>query len=251
MVANVSLRPAPSLPLRTHVLGVLIVSGGTLAALPFRRYQPIPDASAAPTQVTGPTQSDIGDTKLHMLADHSGSDEASDAAASDLLVAQLPHWTPAAAPQPRHVTIPLTYEDLAVPVVPAEQSEVSSPNDLSARNGQPGQSGTSDRPGPADQRFNATVTARQQQLRKERSASRFVPRIESLALSNQDDAKPTAAAVEADSLGPFPPSIGSAPEPTMIPRSTKLASVSSHQNVAPLPAAESAQRVRHWIRQPE
>ena len=65
--ANLSIHPAPSLPLRTLTLGVLIVSGGTLASLPFRRYQAIPDASSGPVQATGPTQSELGDSNVEKL----------------------------------------------------------------------------------------------------------------------------------------------------------------------------------------
>lgn len=112
------------------------MSGGTLAALPFRRYQSSQDASIAPAAVSGPSNS--------ALDSHPSTDPVQMAAVTPSLDS-LPTWDPAPAPtQSRQPDIPLTYEDLALPV---------------------------DQPAAIERRFNATARVQEQRLQNQRGPS--------------------------------------------------------------------------------
>ena len=202
--------------MRTLTLGVLIVSGGTFAALPFRRYHGIPDASATPVQVTGPTHSALdaaepGSGVFNALA--TGESPGDAVAELEGLAAKLPSWSEAVAPQPpRRVDIPLSYEDLAQPIDP---------------------------PVAIEERFNATSTVREKQLQRERVAGLVMPAMESLAVAQQQQLQQAADSLSA--VGAQTP-----------PASASLASTSSRdQHLERLPRAEPVERDRHWIRQPD
>lgn len=200
--------------MRTLTLGVLIVSGGILAALPFRRYQTIPDASLGPAQATGPTQSAISDTSLQMLVDSQTASSAEETPAAD-----LPIWSPPAQPQRRNASIPLTYEDLMVPI---------------------------DRPDQVEQRFSATVSARQSRQDDGRLPEIVMPALESLGLTQQDEIKSQISVVAVDTDRPQSMSHDTH-------RKTTLASASwrSGATDALPPSDQTTRRERHWIRQPD
>jgi hypothetical protein len=200
--------------LRTLTLGVLIVSGGILAALPFRRYQTIPDASTGPAQATGPTQSAISERSLKMLVDSksAGSSEA-------LSPPELPIWTPPEQPKRRSESIPLTYEDLLVPI---------------------------DRPDNVQQRFSATVEARQSQPDNSRLPELVMPALESLALSQQHEIESRIAVVGVDADRPRANSRESQREATLASATWRSAATDALP-----PADQTMRRQRHWIRQPD
>ena len=218
--------------MRTLTLGVLIVSGGTLAALPFRKYQAIPDASSAPAQVTGPTQSALDQSNNSVLVTNDSlakeppkqtSEErfvALDTAALDAAVldasvvaSNLPPWQPnAPSPTPRSSDIPLSYEDLALPI---------------------------DQPPPIVKRFNATVPIREQQLERERVSELVMPAMEQLAVTQQLELERVAESVRSftseQSSGKAKGSLASSRE----------------SSIEPLPSESPNDRNRHWIRQPD
>jgi hypothetical protein len=234
--------------LRTLTLGVLIVSTGTLAALPFRRYQAIPDASAAPAQVTGPAQSAL-DRPVSPSTTETGDLDPSPAgslsvAAVDASLASIglplsqfpvpnsgvqdaPDPTSADPPpgssqahvRPRHNgDVPLTYEDLAMPICD---------------------------PQVIQRRFNATRRSRESKLQRERVAGLLMPAMESLAVSQQEEIRRVAEAASPDPI--------TTPEEVDSKASASLASAASttrEENLERLPASQPQQRQRHWIRQP-
>ena len=81
----------------------------------------------------------------------------------------LPAWQPSSpAPAPRNADIPLTYDDLVLPIDP---------------------------PPPIAQRFGATVPIREQELEEERVAALVMPEIEQLAVSEQIELQRVAESV--------------------------------------------------------
>ncbi len=208
--------------MRTLTLGVLIVSGGTLAALPFRKYQAIPDASAAPAQVTGPTQSalDQSDTSVLVTNDspakeppNQTTEERFVALDTAVLVSNLPPWQPnTPSPTPRSSDIPLTYDDLAFPIEP---------------------------PPPIAQRFNATAAIREQTLEQERVSALVMPAMEQLAAAQQLELQQVAENVRtvSDRLNES--------------RATGSLASSRDAGVEALPDETPVDRDRHWIRQPQ
>ncbi len=94
--------------LRSLTFGVLIVVIGTFAALPFRRYratqQPLP-----PTEATGPTQSALGGLEFEMLVE----DSTLEAGFPSLALPTAEAWQ---SPK-RQIRMPLTYDDLGVPLM--------------------------------------------------------------------------------------------------------------------------------------
>jgi len=165
-------------PLRTLTLGVLIVSGGTLAALPFRRYQAIPDSSTNPVHVTGPTNSALQMGPPDAITqDAFRHPQASDAMPPGSILATHSPAIEAARQQPRpqdgilasrqrRSDVPLTYEDLMLPI---EMPEV------------------------VQERFNATAAVKSIQMDKERLANKELPRMEKMVATQ---AQPPAAATD-------------------------------------------------------
>ena len=162
--------------MRTLTLGVLIVSGGTLAALPFRRYQAIPDSSTSPVHVTGPTSSALqmdaanaissgafGPPQMaeailpgSILATHSknigvSGTQQGDQKSSD----RIPSL---ANTKPAHGG-PLTYEDLVLPI---------------------------EMPDIVQQRFNATAAVKSIQMEKESFAKTDKSRMEPMTANSSD-----------------------------------------------------------------
>ena len=171
-------------PLRTLTLGVLIVSGGTLAALPFRRYHAIPDSSTTPVHATGPTNSalEMGATSPvsgaafappqmaeailpgSILATHSKNTGVSGTqprrpTGSDRI-------TPLAKTEPSHGG-PLTYEDLVLPI---------------------------EMPDIVQQRFNATAAVKSIQMDKDRFANTDKSRMEPMTATSSGSAGPSLLA---------------------------------------------------------
>ena len=162
--------------MRTLTLGILIVSGGTLAALPFRRYQAIPDSSTTPIHATGPTIS-----ALQMDANSSISQaifsppQMSEAMLPGSILA--PHSetpgvagtkqrqesssnrvTSMARTPPSHGS-PLTYEDLVLPI---------------------------EMPDIVQQRFNATAAVKSIQMERERVAKTDKSKMEPMTTTSSD-----------------------------------------------------------------
>jgi len=134
-----------------------------LAALPFRRYQSTPDASAAPAALSGPAQSAL-DKMPKAEADHSTIAVSS--------LDALPTWNPEPAPQPpRQIDIPLTYEDLAMPI---------------------------DQPAAIQQRFNATAAVRQQQIERQRESGLVMPSMEAMTLDQREQIETLPAPTATD-----------------------------------------------------
>ena len=226
-----------TVPLRTLTLGVLIVSGGTLAALPFRRYQAIPDASAVPTQVTGPAQSALDGPVPGRRSDAVVRESPDAADLNDaVLASHVPSWQPPTTPRPRQLDVPLTYDDLAVPI---------------------------DQPKPIQDRFNATAAVRQIQVERERVASLEMPPMESLVASQQEELQRVIASMETSqprqpahtpgtaggalaSTSLRPGRLGGSPA-----TATPQMGTASGQGLEPLPEVMPPQRQRHWIRQPD
>jgi hypothetical protein len=225
--------------LRTLTLGVLIVSAGTLAALPFRRFQAIPDASVAPTHVTGPNRSVLDLPSTDPSTSATGDVPPTSLAAADSAgepLANLPAtslWPasdgpvsrrsipPQAAPQfaaamASAASAPLTYEDLAMPI---------------------------DLPDLMRQRYSATAPARRHQLERERVAALVMPDLETLALSQQEELERVARAA-AKTLSADDRSGGPAATATLASTATRESQPES------LPSTPPVERVRHWIRQP-
>lgn len=164
------------LPLRTLTLGVLIVSGGTVAALPFRRYQAIPDSSTTPVHVTGPTNSALQMSAANaisgaafappqmaeailpgsILATHSENTGVSRNQHEDLNSSdRIP---PLANTTPAHGG-PLTYEDLVLPI---------------------------EMPDIVQQRFNATAAVKSIQMENEHFANADKSRMEPMTATSPD-----------------------------------------------------------------
>ncbi|WP_168565858.1 hypothetical protein [Crateriforma spongiae] len=122
--------------MRVLNLAVVICVGGVLAALPFRLHQKSSQPTQPPARATGPTASQshlfgetghlFGESGDLFTAPGPRSEQAGPAASDDLksltdLVAYDPP-PPPPGPSVRRppMNLPLTYEDLAVPVQPTE-----------------------------------------------------------------------------------------------------------------------------------
>lgn len=163
-------------PLRTLTFGVLIVSGGTLAALPFRHYHTIPDSSTTPVPATGPTNSalQMGATSPVSRADFAPpqmteailpgsiltthSENTGVSGSQDRPPFSSERITPLANTKPSH-SGPLTYEDLVLPI---------------------------EMPDIIQQRFNATAAVKSIQMEKERFASSDKSRMEPMTASSSN-----------------------------------------------------------------
>jgi len=111
----------------------------------------------------------------------------------------------------RRAEIPLTYEDLQVPI---------------------------DQPDPIKERFNATVPIRALELEQERTAELVMPAMESLATSQVEQ-------IEKAVIG----SLASARE--SLAKTRESSGKMRNQTLDRLPNAQSSDRTRHWIRQPD
>ncbi len=224
-----SLLPAPDAPLRILTLGVLIVSGGVLAALPFRRYQAIPDSSSAPAQVTGPTQGILEQSVLEsnasraLAAEHRDESVRDDAAPNDPGLFVPSYRSPFLADRlqidhnPQRANIPLTFEDLQVPL---------------------------DLPDPVKRRFSATSPIRALQMEQDRTTEIVMPDLESLAESQIQEIKNVAARFAESN-----PRTPQRAEPT--PHVSGTLASSRPTTLGPLPKETDSNRPRHWIRQPD
>ncbi|QDT06210.1 hypothetical protein K227x_46180 [Rubripirellula lacrimiformis] len=233
--------------MRNLTLGVLIVTGGTLAALPFRRPSVDPAPSTEWGDATGPTESALdASLRSDIAASGSGDIELP-------LPGSLPVWgrEPRPKPAPRRVDVPLSFDDLMVPI---------------------------DQPDPIRQRFAATAEVRAADLERQRVAAIEMPSLDAVAPAMQDELRRrlTQQSVQPQSASPFTPispstpfpatsyqasSHPAMPHPTMDgtpqpPRSPApvSGSLASAPWVAPtperLPPPTDPAGPRHWIRQP-
>lgn len=215
-------------PLRTLSLGVLIVCGGTLAALPFRRYHSIHDASAEPSQVTGPSQTELHSTQFDptRASDAERLTSLSQSQIDDRLSAYADAYAVASSPanqRRRQLDIPLTYEDLAVPI---------------------------DQPKPIMERFNATAPVRQQQLQAEQIAQLVMPPMESLPVHQQEELHRVAESIRSQpEAGRAAGRLASASAPPLGRGFASDAHAAS--TYEPLQQPGETERERFWIRQPE
>ncbi|MFK8110575.1 MAG: hypothetical protein AB8B91_00145 [Rubripirellula sp.] len=214
--------------MRTLTLGVLIVAGGTLAALPFRRYQAIPDASAEPVHVTGPEHSALT-VPPSQLAESSADPVSEETLASlqaQVLSIEVPRFqrqSVSIAPEsPRSIDVPLTFEDLMDPI---------------------------DQPSPIKQRYSATTPIRAEAIERERVAGLVMPEMESLAASQVEAFNRSLVESKPQRLGTS--QAEGAPVQNTPRASASLAS-SREETIQRLPQAQTPPetRVRHWIRQP-
>ena len=171
-------------PLRTLTLGVLIVSGGTLAALPFRRYHAIPDSSTTPVHATGPTSSALQMGTTSPVSDAIFTPpQMAEAIIPGSILATHSEINGAGDPQDQHLNsldritnlskterspeTPLTYEDLVLPI---------------------------EMPDILQQRFNATAAVKSIQMEKERLADNAGPRMEPMTATSSGSAGPSLLA---------------------------------------------------------
>jgi hypothetical protein len=198
--------------LRTLTLGLLVASGGILAALPFRRYPEIGNSSI--THVTGPTESPLDaahvaaswkidpvvPSRLQFVTVPAAAEQASEQAS------ERPWPTQVAPPPRRRADVPLSLADLAQPI---------------------------DQPNVMDEQFNATAKVHQQQLEHERKQL-VMPEINSLDESQREEIQSATTA---------------APLPTA---TASLASTARREApIELIPKSAPTERDRHWIRQPE
>jgi hypothetical protein len=106
-----------SIELRTSTLAALVIAGGTIAALPFRRFSSDMDE---PAPATGPTSSVLGEAEFPILKSvaHDRHQSQISAAPSPGQRIELPPWdasTPDIEPE-RRVDLPLTFDDLMLPI---------------------------------------------------------------------------------------------------------------------------------------
>ncbi|NND98588.1 MAG: hypothetical protein HKN47_14805 [Pirellulaceae bacterium] len=233
--------------MRNLTLGVLLVAGGTLASLPFRRYQPIPDASVIPEEATGPTQSALGTSHLDMIA---GTQFTAPPNPSELEA--MPHW-PIPPNTPATTQVPSSYEELAVPLDRLSPD----PKAFSALQNSDSQT-DSRRAAIADNRgqhpsFESTVV-------NTTGISNLAARQNGVDSSSSRRASdpPVAASVLVDASN-----TPSADADTQRAASTQLASTSrveSNQKdfkrstateIERLPTRSKRKRIRQWIRQPD
>ncbi len=200
--------------MRILTLGVLIVTAGTVAALPFRRYRAIQN-ELPPTAATGPTVSSLGGFQLDPIGDR----PASNADFPALAMPSTGQLADAPAAN-RQIQMPLTYDDLAVPL------------ELPPRFGES---------------FSATALAQQQPdspALHDRSARRMRP----LSLVDSD------AVGQADARGQslLPNSGQGQVGNEKSKASNAISKLISSPIVEPLPEPlpASTPKQRHWIRQP-
>ena len=250
---RISLHPAPSPALRNLTLGVLIVSGGTFAALPFRRY-PNGDASDARSAVSGPSSSAL-DTTLE-----STPIGATTIATNTL--DSLPTWNPPPiGARSRQLDIPLTYEDLARPITP---------------------------PAAIEERFSATARVYQKSTEQAAQSTFTLPELQPLPVDSGEQLDALPAPSLGGSSGPdwlantaatgngfvansganmapgsaiAPGSVAQPTSPLNTPNPSSAdrggeaggilaSSVPPESTFRPSPNAEPPRREHHWIRQP-
>ena len=171
--------------LRTLTLGVLIVSGGTLAALPFRRYHAIPDSSTTPVHATGPTNSalQMGATSPPSEAAFAPPQMAEAVLPGSILATHSENFgvsgmkpenpnspdrvSSLANTMPSHGA-PLTYEDLVLPI---------------------------QMPDIVQRRFNATAAVKSIQMEKERVAEIKKSRMEPMTATSSETPNPKHASL--------------------------------------------------------
>lgn len=97
--------------MRTSTLAALVVAGGTLAALPFRRFS-VDDEVEMPA--TGPTAASYsGLSPLRESPANADRSSKIDSAARRPSQVQLPAWQPE---RERRIEMPLTFDDLMLPI---------------------------------------------------------------------------------------------------------------------------------------
>ncbi len=151
----------------------------------------------------------MGESKIEILVEKETADVET-LPTVDSLMAHLPPWNRGAVQQQRPRNAPLTYEDLAVPI-----------ND----------------PPQIRERFSASVQARESRLDREKQAGLVMPRLESLALDQQNELKSMIVSTEAET-------------PTPSSQATLASASSREASVQPLPKPDP-RRQRHWIHQPD
>lgn len=229
--------------MRNLTLGVLIVTGGTLAALPFRRSPAIPDASlhASPgsVQATGPFQSSlenapvqVADMQSNRAVVHSFSHQEIPGL-SEFMGEQDPSLDlVAAAPQRNDNAVrPLTYEDLMAPIVRPQRVQDRFEAIASMRDAAVAPRGP-DPPKVVRSETGMTSDVTQSQQPAQSLDLQFEERFTSVdvATENRLAASTSALGTLASSVRADAPEIPQLPEP-------------STQNTLPV-------RHRHWIVQP-
>ena len=187
-------------------------TAGTVAALPFRRYRAIQN-ELPPTAATGPTVSSLGGLQVDPI----GVRPASNADFPALAMPSTGQLADAPAAN-RQIQMPLTYDDLAVPL------------ELPPRFGES---------------FSATAMAQQQRdspALRDRSAQRMRP------LSLVDSDTVGQADAQGQSLLPNSGQVGNENSQASNAISKLISSPIVEPLPEPLPA--STPKRRHWIRQP-
>ncbi|TWT98512.1 hypothetical protein [Stieleria varia] len=219
--------PARVVILRKLSLGALIIGVGFAASLPFRRPEPTKDASleASPTDELS-DRSPLTRTSLEMLVE-----EVTEDVKAPVLYAPEARW-----PNPqyvkREIQMPLTYEDLAVPI---------------------------DRGPEYAKRFNAIAASSEPA-----PSAAIAPPVNSQPVFSQPNPDPAGSA--AASIAETPPAsqspkprghsvLAAAPYPSLpnpsLPTPTVDEPVQTGKFQTPTEAKpDTPARERHWIRQP-
>ncbi|MGB7323341.1 MAG: hypothetical protein WBD31_00615 [Rubripirellula sp.] len=198
--------------MRNLTLGVLIVTGGALAAIPFRRHNSMSDDTLPPGTATGPSISAL---------DFPPPDSIASTLDSDLpLPGSLPIWHRGGLPKlpPRQVDVPLSFDDLMVPI---------------------------DQPKPIRQRFAATSENHREKRDQERITSLEMPPLNAIAPAMQEELQRRLDFATPEKFQDI------APKPTTRTAHGSLASapwLASPPDRLPKPTAPADDR--HWIRQP-
>lgn len=236
-------------PLRKLTFGVLVIALGCLAALPFRRYQSIPDASTLPVEATGPTQSALNGTNLEMLVNDKPHviENLQSLALRPRPVQSLP------SDHNRSLAIPKSYSQVAVPLdqVAANEDDFNATTPVRAK---------IERKRLSLQKKNATKT-QPLAIKKHTRKSRNGKATERIAKQKPNEDKKTFGAAFGRTQSAPSLAKSETPPKSRYPKpetNAKLASTSSTDSVAAdsdaierLPAAnENDGRKRHWIRQP-
>lgn len=191
--------------MRTLTFGVLIVAGGTLAALPFRRQSSNPVA-VPNTNATGPIGPTMG--REEMLIE-----DIPEVGLPSLAITPKNEW-PRKIEATRQIEMPLTYEDLAVPV----ETQIRD-----------------------TEQFNATEPVQKSRRAKEDKFVSAAPRMKPANVINENEATLSTPSSQPQSI------LISAQTPAALPTDAKP----PHSDAPPLPPKKAMNDpVRKWIRQP-
>ncbi len=221
-------------------LGVLVCVGGVLAALPFRHAD---DAGNEPARATGPTVCDDNLYGNELAVQACEPSVAADDQALKEILSFRPD-TPVAQTHPSRppMNLPLTYEDLAVPLKPSgiidERFDAVLKRPSTSEGGSPPR-----RPGLTRRDLWTTLPV--------------APRGQDAASPETNTEQTLSGLTPATLPTPLDPSTAAdrgRPDGSVTPSVSKTAKTNFASSTLPPPEmqrpADSPTRIRHWIRQP-